>query len=1042
VLTRFGKNFRAKSRQRRIHSYDLFISYSQSDDREFIRCVERTLWSFGRAWYQLRGLRTYRDETNLAAEPDLWLAIENAIKRSNCLVLVASPRSARSHWVVREVQSFAREKGVGGLCIIQISGTLPSTDSIHEQTWFERDDAAVHKTVWELLASSGREPLVIDLRPFRSIPERQRLKDADYLSRLASLAAKALAKDKETIWGYFHRAQRIRTTVLGTVICVLLAMSVALTFALLTARQQTREARRQRSLAEGAQKVADAQRDEARKQQAIAEDRRRVARSQQLASDSRALLGTNDDLAMLLSIESYRMSATPESKTSLLYSLQGAPYVKKFLHQRVHHELAINDPFAARDDVLSVAFHPNGKLLASGTFDGMFIWDLETGKPLTTISVLLPQQRDSMQGNYVEFRSLQFNPSGTILGAELSGTIYRGKSLTVSCFWETRSWKRIGLLKGSFKGFGPDGKPWIDQSEPPDMRFLETKSSKLSTHTWMAPAKTKFHELPLSNDKKLSGLITTDLDAYASVVWDPRSQALQTINPESCQVVAFNPRKRVLTCAEKNVSFIDIDTGAPVQPDIHTDSFDHIVASEAGQLIAAAKGSAITLWSVDTQRQVGSEMRGHRTKVNALAFSPDGSTIASGSDDGDVILWHVFVPQPEGKAPGGRRILKARHTFGQPMSLTKTQSEQSNVAAFMQLLATQSADVVDINRADTLFVANTGGSVFEWSFEHGDLLKGPLELFPGGLIHALAVNPDGSVLAAAGFFLLDGADERKIELIQLPSGKLLRTIQCDEFNALAFSPDGELLIAACGYKRLFVDLLSGNISIADSPVPLLEPRRVAFCPGGACFVVSGLDGSELWDVSRRKVIRVLSRSEVTAVAFSSDGRIFAAANEGGVVQIQDASDYHPMAAAFEGGAGTISALRFDRDSKILAIAGHGVQLWDVDNKRKIGAPLTTPPFSIADEVDFEFVEGVAFSPEAKNMYTVLGDSHSIVTWNLDPESWVPQICGIANRNMTPVEWGQFMKDEIYRPTCPVSDAGPVLTDSALATDLIALANQD
>jgi hypothetical protein len=73
------------------------------------------LWTFGRKCYQLRGVRTYRDETNLAAEPDLWPAIEKAIRSSTCLALCASPESARSRWVPREVELFVKEKGLRGL---------------------------------------------------------------------------------------------------------------------------------------------------------------------------------------------------------------------------------------------------------------------------------------------------------------------------------------------------------------------------------------------------------------------------------------------------------------------------------------------------------------------------------------------------------------------------------------------------------------------------------------------------------------------------------------------------------------------------------------------------------------------------------------------------------------------------------------------------------------------------------------------------------------------------------------------------------------
>jgi hypothetical protein len=68
-------------------SYDAFISYSHKGERDLARSLERTLRTFGRKWYQTHGIRTFRDETNLAAEPDLWPGIRRAVRHSRNLVL-------------------------------------------------------------------------------------------------------------------------------------------------------------------------------------------------------------------------------------------------------------------------------------------------------------------------------------------------------------------------------------------------------------------------------------------------------------------------------------------------------------------------------------------------------------------------------------------------------------------------------------------------------------------------------------------------------------------------------------------------------------------------------------------------------------------------------------------------------------------------------------------------------------------------------------------------------------------------------------------
>jgi len=50
------------------------------------------------------------------------------------------------------------------------------------------------------------------------------------------------------------------------------------------------------------------------------------------------------------------------------------------------------------------------------------------------------------------------------------------------------------------------------------------------------------------------------------------------------------------------------------------------------------------LWEVDTGRHLRI-LSGHIGGVGDLAFSPDGTVLASGSRDGTILLWASFLPR-------------------------------------------------------------------------------------------------------------------------------------------------------------------------------------------------------------------------------------------------------------------------------------------------------------------------------------------------------------------------------------------------------------
>ena len=65
-------------------------------------------------------------------------------------------------------------------------------------------------------------------------------------------------------------------------------------------------------------------------------------------------------------------------------------------------------------------------------------------------------------------------------------------------------------------------------------------------------------------------------------------------------------------------------------------------------LASGSQDKTIRLWDVATGQPRGAPLTGHQGQVYSVAFSPDGKTLASGSDDKTIRLWDVATGQPRG----------------------------------------------------------------------------------------------------------------------------------------------------------------------------------------------------------------------------------------------------------------------------------------------------------------------------------------------------------------------------------------------------------
>jgi WD40 repeat protein/class 3 adenylate cyclase len=287
--------------------------------------------------------------------------------------------------------------------------------------------------------------------------------------------------------------------------------------------------------------------------------------------------------------------------------------------------------------VTSVAFSPSGReLITSGPGGSVVEWDPETGKNIDTLEASRSSEEPP---TIVDF---DLSPDG----AQIATMSYPTKvdvwdmatgqevfSVTPGGFAESLDWSPDGRLLAI--GAVDAGRATIVDRSGQEVAVLEETGDGVGVL-----------DVQFSPDGQLlaTASISTgrpDPLAQRVKIWDWESGETLTEISVAAEGMAFDPSgERIAIAYGGEAAIWDVDSGEK-QTTLkgHEDALWDVAFSPDGSVLATAGfDNTVRIWDVDsgTQQLV---LRGHDLVVGRLAFSPDGSKLASGAADGTARVW-------------------------------------------------------------------------------------------------------------------------------------------------------------------------------------------------------------------------------------------------------------------------------------------------------------------------------------------------------------------------------------------------------------------
>ena len=686
------------------------------------------------------------------------------------------------------------------------------------------------------------------------------------------------------------------------------------------------------------------------------------------------------DRSLLLAREGVALDDSLATRSNLLAALVRSPAALAVLH-------------GGGTRVLDDALSPDGRTLAVGGNDGSVTF-------FDTRTLREERPRFASTGQIANFggiarpvRALAFSPDGRTLAVGDSTGHVATLALVDALSHRARTTVTAPTRGNAVTAdvlFSPDGHAIVTgeavpgpQSPPAEVLVLRRRSDGRALRA-SQPIPTGAL-IGYTTDRRFLLVTSGETTSY---LLDPETfRRIRTYRIGGAAALSPTSDTAAFGRSDGNVELLDLRTGTERSMTRRASGSVAAVAFSAdGRVLATASDDgSVDVWDVPTA-SLRETFDGHAAAALGLQFSPDGATLYSGSSDGSVIVWDVR---------GDRRL-------GQPFRFAPTPAAGEGP----QTPPTQGAATAVAASPDSTHFATSPGPNRVTLWRSRDLavvaeLRGPC-----GDISSLAYSHDGRLLAATG-------NGRATVVWNVTTGKIVRRLGPSGARGnlgVAISVDDRLVATAGVDSVLRIYSLQTGRRIAavrgDGTLQDLD-----FNSNGKLLAAAGQGEHILiWNVKERALERTIKQNAlILTLRFSPDGRTIATGDLSGDVNFWDAASGRKIGRTLGDQNGYVISVSYNpTGTELVTTSTDGkFRLWDLASGKLIGAPLPG-----GDTGGWG-----GYFPNGKKVIAVYPSGIGLI-WNADPAAWNAHACHVANRNLTPTEWHDFLAQRNYRSVCP------------------------